>query len=435
LKDETVGLKNFADFYGKGEVVYADPDFGAGLWSKKFQWLPCETQFLDDSSTNVQITSYINNLHPIENAGVYPIVEKFISLSIPLWNQILNGRQGDIGYADLRIHTTEADFDTQLPRWAGYYRPGDGPTQAELINLVEDYLKIPDNPNHVQGQSDEEEVLPENWREEWGPRLTAEWKWKRMRSILHPEPGPEKYESWKEKTQPPVKLETRFREDGLQIIVKLASIELTPDKPDYAGGNWHLEGMSNEHIRATSIYYYDVENVTDARISFRAEALLREDELSYAQDEHEPLQVVFGAPDLRDGPAAQDIGSISTKDGRILAFPNTLQHKVEPFSLRDKTKPGHRRFLVLWLVDPHFKIMSTANIAPLRRDWWAAEVMRKAQWNLPTELAEMVIEDASKGWLMGLKEAKHVRLELMDERVVFVESVESNFDTYGLCEH
>ena len=30
---------------------------------------------------------------------------------------------------------------------------------------------------------------------------------------------------------------------GLQVIVKLANIELTPEKPMYEGGTWHIEGQ------------------------------------------------------------------------------------------------------------------------------------------------------------------------------------------------
>lgn len=29
----------------------------------------------------------------------------------------------------------------------------------------------------------------------------------------------------------------------LQVIVKLANIELTPEKPEYEGGAWHVEGQ------------------------------------------------------------------------------------------------------------------------------------------------------------------------------------------------
>lgn len=34
-----------------------------------------------------------------------------------------------------------------------------------------------------------------------------------------------------------------YSQRGLQIIVKLANIELTPEKPTYEGGTWHVEGQ------------------------------------------------------------------------------------------------------------------------------------------------------------------------------------------------
>lgn len=46
------------------------------------------------------------------------------------------------------------------------------------------------------------------------------------------------------------------------MIVKLANIMLTPEKPTYSGGVWHVEGMNNEHIVASGIYYYDSENIS-----------------------------------------------------------------------------------------------------------------------------------------------------------------------------
>ena len=58
---------------------------------------------------------------------------------------------------------------------------------------------------------------------------------------------------------------------SLQVIVKLANIHLTPEKPTYDGGAWHIEGQmvsdyspeglqiftvtQNEHIVATSLFY------------------------------------------------------------------------------------------------------------------------------------------------------------------------------------
>jgi len=55
----------------------------------------------------------------------------------------------------------------------------------------------------------------------------------------------------------------------LQVIVKIASIELTPRNSIYPGGSWHVEGMRNENIVATGIYYYSQENVSESTLSFR----------------------------------------------------------------------------------------------------------------------------------------------------------------------
>jgi hypothetical protein len=34
-----------------------------------------------------------------------------------------------------------------------------------------------------------------------------------------------------------------YAKRGLQVIVKLANIHLTPEKPEYGGGTWHVEGQ------------------------------------------------------------------------------------------------------------------------------------------------------------------------------------------------
>jgi hypothetical protein len=60
----------------------------------------------------------------------------------------------------------------------------------------------------------------------------------------------------------------------------------------------------------------------------------------------------------------QNLGSIITKSGRAIAFPNLYQHCVAPFSLLDNSKPGHRKILVFFLVDPAYHILSTALVPP-----------------------------------------------------------------------
>ena len=39
---------------------------------------------------------------------------------------------------------------------------------------------------------------------------------------------------------PPQRLREKFKEHGLQVIVKIASIELTPEKPYFPAGSWHV---------------------------------------------------------------------------------------------------------------------------------------------------------------------------------------------------
>ncbi|ELQ33422.1 hypothetical protein OOU_Y34scaffold00946g16 [Pyricularia oryzae Y34] len=56
----------------------------------------------------------------------------------------------------------------------------------------------------------------------------------------------------------------KHKDSGLQVIVKTASIKLTPDKPKFAGGAWHAESQMNERIVGTALSYLDSENITES---------------------------------------------------------------------------------------------------------------------------------------------------------------------------
>ena len=88
------------------------------------------------------------------------------------------------------------------------------------------------------------------------------------------------------------------------------------------------------------------------------------------QDPYGYLERVYGTEvgGSSSGPCLQNCGSVETKDGRLSAFPNVVHHRVSPFELVDKTRPGHRRVMVLWLVDPYTRVISTANVPPQQRD-------------------------------------------------------------------
>ena len=119
----------------------------------------------------------------------------------------------------------------------------------------------------------------------------------------------------------------------------------------------------------------------------------------------------------------QGVGDVITKANRCVAFPNLYQHRVQPFRLKDTTKPGHRKILVFFLIDPTKTVLSATDVAPQQREW-VTEAMHSAGHvsafgKLPVELLNM-ISNANDG-AMTRTEAEEYRKELMSERVVFVE--------------
>lgn len=108
----------------------------------------------------------------------------------------------------------------------------------------------------------------------------------------------------------------------------MASIELTPEKPEFPPGGWHVEGQMNEHICATALYYLDSENITDSSLSFRMQtsAYLHDDQgYDVGQDAYHWMESFYGtALGGNNSPCLQNYGTVETRQGRLLAFPNVL---------------------------------------------------------------------------------------------------------------
>jgi hypothetical protein len=163
-------------------------------------------------------------------------------------------------------------------------------------------------------------------------------------------------------------------------------------------------------------------------------------DIDYAQDRHEWLNEVFGCD--QNGPRVQDVGSVACKEGRLLTFPNILQHRVQPFKLADPTQSGHRKILALFLVDPGIRIISTANVPPQQRDWWSEIVTKdfaksgKALAKLSPELKDKVFQNVDD-FPISMEEAKDIRLMLMEERKKYVVQNVAAFEAqeFSLCEH
>ncbi|KAI6603354.1 hypothetical protein MCOR04_001755 [Pyricularia oryzae] len=123
----------------------------------------------------------------------------------------------------------------------------------------------------------------------------------------------------------------KYKDSGLQVIVKIASIKLTPDKPGFAGGAWHVESQMNERIVGTALSYLDSENITESCLELRMSTNAR------------PAKVV------------------------ISPFPMSSSIASQP-RLQDSTRPGHRRFIAVWLVDPNIRIKNMGMVPPQHLD-------------------------------------------------------------------
>lgn len=203
----------------------------------------------------------------------------------------------------------------------------------------------------------------------------------------------------------------------------------------------------NEKICATALFYVDSENVTTSHVSFRMKTCsYLNQSISHEQLGYNYMERMLGTSLSHNGECVQTYGDIQTSMGRLLAFPNTLyvidvrflhicvtianiggficsnsQHKVSSFELRDPSKPGYQRVLTLWLVDPHRRIISTANVPPQQKHWWDG----------PLGIREQVEGGTPEG-LMSIEEAKQHRLRLMDEQSAFSDFIGRNglYGTY-----
>ncbi|UJR21058.1 hypothetical protein I4U23_024158 [Adineta vaga] len=324
--NQTINVNNALQNIGKGTMV--DVSFKKLLpeerqkeksadytRSNTYQWLPAEFHVSNDGQ--VKIESYINNLHPIKHEKLYRLIEQIFQRFIPLFNKVLT---------DL-IHGQNKPNRIKVNPYEWY-------DNSKPVN---------NNDNEVDDNDDEYEDDDDDDRN--------------TKPIIMPDVNEFQMPS-------PLTSTIDLRGRKLQVIVKLANIILTPENPKYPGGVWHVEGMENEHIVATGIYYYSSSNLTQSDLQFRT--VIRDPD--YEQDDRRGVETVYGLVD--DTPLNQSLGSIITKEDRCIAFPNIYQHRVAPFQLNEPDQFGERKILVFFLVDPSLRILSTAHVPPQQSHWY-----------------------------------------------------------------
>ncbi|KAI8920425.1 hypothetical protein BC831DRAFT_553391 [Entophlyctis helioformis] len=355
--------------------VYAAPE--------PSQMLPSEFHIHEDGT--VSINSYINNLHPVWHKPLYTTIAKVFERFVPLLESLFGHSSGLVPYITNpgEVYTTRDALRCLLRTMPELPSEDDDEGYQQAKDIIDGYVEGDDD-------GDDDAGNPGNHQASGflHPRLPDSF----LRSAALPTP-------------------VILRDRGLQVIVKLVSIHLSPESPEYHGSSWHTEGSQTEPIVATGICYYAMDNVTTPRLSFQSETPTFEAWLTrYDQTEYDYLEEVYGFHDDASM-RVQSVGTMDAVEGRCIAFPNSWQHRQEPFRLADPTRAGHAKMLVFWVVDPVKRVVSTAHVAPQQMDWYATGVVAHG---LPADLA-MHIGPHIRG-AISLESARQTRNEQHDKQ-------------------
>ncbi|KAJ2830074.1 hypothetical protein FBU31_002562, partial [Coemansia sp. 'formosensis'] len=345
----------------------------ASYASDKFSWLPSE--FRVDDNGAVTIESYINNLHPVRHAALYPIIASVFSKCLPLLVQVLT---------DL-VHPRKPRVE---------------------INLYDCYEY--ERPEPERGRRSYNEYLEE---------LES-----RNKDATYKDPQPKPFVV-PERPDNPYSLRGR----RLQAIVRMANIELPSKKYVYGGKGWSMAGLDNERIIATGIFFYDVVNIAQCSLEFREP--LNAHHTAINDNEHHAIQFAYGIDEDLLGKKArfsQEVGKVDIKDGLCVVFPNVYQCKMPRIALDIRSKHGHCKMLTFYFIDPTTHIPSTEVVPPQQRDWWMEDVLTHEPFR---SLPLLVIDDIMNriSYPMSLKDAKQIRVEVEAEVKTKTTNVSAKF--------
>ena len=171
--------------------------------SKRFQWLPSD--FSVDADGKVTLASpYINNIHPIRHRELYSVIPEVLQYAVPMFERVLS---------DL--------LRPLLPMRVASSAGHSSSSEEGTIDCIWEY------DGYCEAESEDEDAFnddPEGWY---------------TRQEFSTPDARKEYRGDLEIIGDQVSLKGRT----LQVIVRLANIVLTPERPEYPGGRWHVEGM------------------------------------------------------------------------------------------------------------------------------------------------------------------------------------------------
>jgi hypothetical protein len=358
-----------------------------------FSLLPCEVKINERGIAYVR--SYINNVHPYFHKALYSCVESVLTAVLPTWSKTLH------------ILTSSQE----RPRRFEYARPNSSNVKGS---------RRPDPQEHEL--SDEFRAQKDR---AWLSEYYTAWNMPQCKPYGGRAKGWGLDPSCREDNVIE-DLRHQYADRGLQVLVRLFSILLTPEQPCLDDEQWHQEGWQNDHVCACTYYCYDSKNVT-TRMDFR-EALDTTDSNNQENDtlEHDFTSEFYN---IQDGDAAlQELGQVRLPQGRVVTFPNVIYHRLSRVELQNKTRPGHAEIMVVSLVDPNMRVLSTANIPPQQHDWWANMAKRHPRVDpLPVELQDQVVEPVDDGLLpiFDLTQARALREEFRSQQKISRRTLET----------
>ncbi|KAL3937607.1 MAG: hypothetical protein SGBAC_007316 [Bacillariaceae sp.] len=165
-----------------------------------------------------------------------------------------------------------------------------------------------------------------------------------------------------------------LRGKEVQVVTKIVDYELGPGET--YEGVWHVEGMSHEEIVATAIYFIDRDDdIVGGDILFKR--AFHKQEAMYifshvAQDRPQAMEEI-----IDDG--LMPLGTVETRQGRLVVFPNSHVHKVskiENISIEEGGEKQKRRIVVFFLINPERRIVSTREV-PVQQEHAGGTMKRK----------------------------------------------------------
>ena len=161
--------------------------------SQRFQWMPSDFSVDNDGKVTL-ISPYINNIHPIRHKELYSVIPEILERAIPMFERVLSDLQRPL-----------------LPMRVMMSGGGDC--------IWENGIPYPSSSSEDEYYNDQD-------------------AWLAKRAFRTPD-GKKKYNGELQVMSNQTSLKGRT----LQVLVKLANIILTPERPDYPGGKWHVEGL------------------------------------------------------------------------------------------------------------------------------------------------------------------------------------------------